>query len=857
LYDIHFVNTLSLNMRQFNYTANRLYTFITLLSIVSAATLTGRIISTDGTTPKQTVIMALDILTTQSYTTLSTGNTYTLNLPDNIMVQVTATPTNNIDVNGWTVPGYFPASVGTFQMDTGNTKADVTVDPSYTIILVSYDSQGHLLGSKDFTVFNWAVDHLSKAAIRGTKITVPSINNVDTLGISVPLNSLVSIMTESSISDSEKVITPSDNNGNGITSSVAGGQILMLNLDIARTAVSRVQSKNTDSSYAPLATSTISAMSDSLNSNMPNTSEVARITGTVTNNAIYTETALDITKAQRSQYRMSNVNIKVVDESGKAVDGIRMTMDNKAQDFRFGVKGGLYNINTTSAWKLLRDAGVNSATVDFWWSATEPTSGHLENSDVITSRIEELLSLGFKLRATGLFKPSTSVLPAYATGLSFEKFGQALKDHVTGVVGTYCKQFELIEVSTDLNILGQSLGFDDSQILSLQQVSLRAINSAAPGVRTSITASSSFIPQSQSWLVSQSSMMYTEQWIDAGLPVDDIGHSIYNGVDAEPQYTIGCLSSLLDTDINMGRNVRVSEFTVPSSVPAEKRNTYMQQFYTVAYSKKNIREITWASLLAATPQAIGLFDQNMKPTSLFNNMKDIINTLTSMGPIALNSNGYATISPTGGHYTVNVYKDGLQVGSQQVHLTEGSNNRMSVMYNSLDNTASVYLNPTSGVMPGVLPTPSPQPNPQLGATSSVNKGSLPPWAIFLIAFGTVIVVASVVGLLVMVVLKRNAETAEESTIDIETSVPVGNVLPASLEGVQLDDSSSQKSISPDTWTAGPLATMTLGEEEKVEESDDSGGNESTDSDSDDMQDVQLDEEDVKTSDSSDSEEEHL
>jgi len=845
-------------MRQFKHTANITYTFITLLSIVSAATLTGRILSTDGTTPKQTLVMALDILTTQNYTTLSTGNTYTLNLPDNIMVQVTATPTNNIDVNGWTVPGYFPASVGTFQMDTGNIKADVTVDPSHTIILVSYDSQGHLLGSKDFTVFNWAVDHVSKAAIRGSKIVVPSINNVDTLGISVPLNTVVSIMTETSISVDEKVITPSDNNGNGITSSVAGGEILMLNLDIARTAVARVQSKNADSSYAPLATSSITTMSDSLNSNMPNTSEVARITGTVTNNAIYAETALDITKAQRSQYRMSNVNIKVVDENGKAVDGIRMSMDNKGQDFRFGVKGGLYNMNTTSAWKLLKEAGVNSATVDFWWSATEPTSGHLENSATITSRIQELLSLGFKLRATGLFKPSTSVLPAYATGLTFEKFGQALKDHVTAVVGTYCKQFELIEVSTDLNILGQSLGFDDSQILSLQQVSLRAINSAAPGVRTSITASSSFIPQSQSWLVSQSSMMYTEQWIDAGLPVDDIGHSIYNGVDAEPQYTIGCLSSLLDTDITMGRNVRVSEFTVPSSVPLDKRNTYMQQFYTVAYSKKNVGEITWANLLATTPQSIGLFDQSLNPTPLFNNMKDIINTLTSMGPITLNSNGYATISPTGGDYTVNVYKDGVQVGTQDVHLTQGTNNRMSVIYNSLDNTASVYLNPTSGVMPGVLPTPSPQPNPELGATSSVKKGTLPPWGIFLIAFGTVVVVASVVGLLVMAVLKRNGETAEESTIDIETSVPVGNVLPASLEGVQLDETSSQKSISPDTWTAGPLATMTLGEEEKAEEeSDDSGGNESTDSDSDDMQDVQLDEEDVKTSDSSDSEEEHL
>jgi len=811
-----------------------------LFMSVNGAILSGHISTTDGTTPKETNVVALDVITRKNYTVSTTTSEYSLVLPDSALVQVSATGSNNVAVDSWTVPGYFPATATSVQLGNGNTTLDLSFEPCYTLVLLGYNSAGVLQRFEDFSVFSWAADS-NGVPIRGNRVEIHN-ENTSTLGLSIPLNQEVNIMTEFILPGEDTVILPLNNNGKGFEFSQAGGSTLDINKEIATTAYFRAQQKNTDSSYPSIATSSLYNISQQIDSLSGSMIEMAARTMNVTTSSLYAETALELSKAQRAQYRRSKVLIKAVDQYGNSVQGLDLTIDTKSQDFRFGVIGGHYSFNTTQAWSMLAEAGVNSATVDFWWSATEPTSGTLEDSDVISERIALLLSLGFKLRATGLFQPSAAILPSYAMGLNFTQFGQALKDHVTAVVSKYCKQFEVIEVSTDLNILAQSLGFDDAQIQSLQQVSLRAIRSAAPGVRTSISTANTFYPTESSWLVSKSSTEFAKEWMSSGLSVDQTGVSIYNGVDAEPQYSLGWLSGVLDDMNTLGRTLRVSQFTVPLSVSSSQREQFLQQFYTVAYSKSNIAEITWANLIAKDADSIGLFNTDMTPTSLFYALKDTIKKLQYTSPISMDTNGMGNTTPTGGMYTVNVWKDGKIIGNGDVQVSEGTNNRMVVLYNSADNTAAVSINPNGGAFPGLLPAPAPA---QVSSSPTGGRGaSLPPWGIFLISFGTVVMVTGLVAIIIFAVVKRMPKN--EDTTDIETSVPVGNVAPVSVDDVN---------ISPETWTEGPLATVALAEEEDDASIDDSS---SSSTDSDDMEDVKLDEEDVGTTPSeSESDEEHL
>jgi len=166
---------------------------------------------------------------------------------------------------------------------------------------------------------------------------------------------------------------------------------------------------------------------------------------------------------------------------------------------------------------------------------------------------------------------------------------------------------------------------------------------------------------------------------------------------------------------------------------------------------------------------------------------------------------------------------------------------MVVVYNSVENTALLSYNPYGGALPGVLPIPAPQ--GQVSSSLGSTAKTLQPWAIFLISFGTVVLVTAFVGIIIFAVVKR----MPKPEADIETSSsPVGNVAPVSVEDVK---------ISPETWTERPLATVSLAEEEEEEGSIDS----SSGTDTDDMEDVQLDEDEVHTTPSSSdsSDEEHL
>jgi len=844
-----------------------------ILAIANGAQISGRISTLNNRTPSQTTITALDVITGRNYTTTTTSDEYSIIVPDSVLVEVQAAGTDMNKVAEWVVPGYFPLRVGSFQLDKGNTVVDITLEPCYTLILTQYNSEGGYEPYSSFSIFNYVSDDTG-SPVRGVKDEIFS-NDQETLGILIPLDTNVRIMTDINIFGYDNnIVIPVDNNGKGyISSTNTYGEVVNLNYQVARTLLLRVNNKNDDTlNYPNIAAQSISNMNDIMSTltDMNDHVGIYNKTRSIISDCIYVENVLEVSRAQRTQdgYRKTGVSMKTTDQSGQPTKGISISFVPKQYVFNFGIYGGNYNYNVTDAYKLLLDAGINTVTVDFWWSSTESNSGQLNNYDIITQRIEYLLSLGLKLRATGLFQPSANIIPSYARGLNYNQFQTALRDHITSIVTKYCTRFDTIEVSTDLNILGRSIGFTDDQILSLQKMTIDIIINNAPGVKTSISTSNTYIPvdNENSWNIPiKGSFSFARDYVQSGVNVDDIGYSIYNGINAEPQYTLGLLSDILDKYQSINKPVRISKFTVPSSLSSDVRDQYISQFYKIAYSKKNVNEITWSNMISSTN---GLFNTDMTPTSLYYTLKSIISGIRYNPIVTVDDKGYTQTSLVGGRYNVNVYKDGNMIGQSDLIMNEGRSLKLSVVYDTISNKASVINdNGFSGIQPGALPpTPSPQ---EISSKNNINNkiNNIPPYGIFLIVFGTILFIAAISSMIIFILLKKNVKHGNKN-VDIETSVPVGNTLPREVTdnikdepSVKLDESNDSMDISPERWTEGPLATTTIeleeDEDEQKDDDEEEGEDESTDSDS--MEDVELDENDVRTTSSSenDSDEEHL
>jgi len=856
-----------------------IYIFIyIILALANGARISGRISTSNEKTPSQTTITALDVISGVTYTTRTTSDEYSMLLPDSSLVEIKAIGTDMVQIAEWTVPGYFPAKVGSFQIDNGNKTIDISFEPCYTLILTQYNSTGGYESYSTFSTFNYVSDN-NGSPLRGMKDTIYSnTDNYDTIGIHIPLNTNVIVMTDIAIFGYDNnIVIPVDNNGKGyISNADAYGEVINLNYQVARSLLLRVNNKNNDkNNYSNIASQSILNINNAISSivNMDDHIYIFNKTRDIVSECIYIEDILEISRANRIKdgYRNTNVSINTIDQYGKIVDGVSISFTPKQYSFNFGVYGGNYNYNTSNAWELLLDAGINTATVDFWWSSTESNTGHLDNYDIINDRIEYLLSIGLKLRATGLFQPSANIIPSYARGLNFTEFGKALKDHISYVVRTYCTKFDSIEILTDLNILGRSLGFTDSEILLLQKISVDTIILNAPGVKTSISSSNTYIPNdnNNSWNVPmKGSYSFTKDYISYGIQIDDIGYNIYNGINAEPQYTLGLLSDILDKyNDNIDKPIRVSKFTIPSSIVSRKnREEYINRFYNMAYSKKNVNEITWSNMISDTN---GLFDTNMKPTSLYYIVKDIIsscrNNINSIITMD-NMNEYRHNSLfVGGRYNMNVFKDGNNIGSSEIILNEGKNAKLSVVYDSINNKAVIINNNGyNGILPGALPpTPSPK---EIISKNNINNNinNIPPYGVFLIVFGTILFIASISSMIIFITLRRIRNMKNNNNnVDIETSIPVGNTLPRDITDsidiyVKLDDDNNNQddSISP---PEGPLATSMIELEEDVNVAEVNDEMNESSSDSDSMEDVELDEDDVRTTSSSDndSDEEHL
>jgi len=824
------------------------FLFITLLGAACAARLTGTITTTTSDTPTYTTIYAINTETGNGHQTRTATSSYNIDLHEDYSYSVFAVATGNFNVSGWNVDGYMPVHVGrvAFRGDETITK-DLQFEPAYTLVLISY-ANGAVRKSSEFSSYLWTTD-LSGATSRFYK-TLASRNAFTTVALAIPLSSQVSIISEVQLSSGQRTLVPANNGGEGFGSSTQGGVVVQLNYETARTAANAVKRKSqTTTSNRPSNIAPQAASIDTLSGPFASEQLRAAASDQVLAQSLAAETALELANAETliSLYRTSNVTVRGTDELGRNVPGLSIAVKQKTQNFKFGVYGGQKSASGTEAWKLLADSGVNAAVIDFWWSKTEAKKGFIEDDYVLNQKIDYLASLGMSLRATGFFQPDPDTLPEYVKGLSSSELGPILYNHVYTLVTRYCLNFDLIEVSTDLNHMASLLGYNSTEILALQQISLDAIQAAAPGIRTSVTVSNPFDPKFPS--SSLSVAQYHNKW--APQPIDQIGQVLYNKDSEQPIYSIGALSDLLDTVASCGRPIRISQVSAPfatSNQVAEKE--YLKQLYTIAFSKRTMKEVSWWDFMGNG----SLFNEDQSPAPSYWALRDFIQSRRTDIRLNVENGNVAYISPYGGTHQVTVFKDGVIIGESEISVDEGRMSNMAILYRS-DGSASVMVNQPNGPVLGVVPAPLPYSRP----TSDGNR--IPQWSVFVIIFGSVAVFSTIALLAAFLVLRR-----KRGAKDITVGSPVGSVLPGKSYEIDLEAGSSAQTAhpevtplddgvpdSPSPWSGQPLTNVVLDEiEAEMPESEDDS------EDSSELEDVELDEHDISTSTTdTEEEEEHL
>jgi len=823
---------------------------LSIIALASAAQLSGTITTADGKTVPTVAITFTDPAGQTFNVSSAYGDgTYTVTVPDHTTLSFTAASSARKIFSSWRIPLYLPVSRDSIEVATGDLTIDFQLESAYTLVLIDYNADGSLKTFPEFSNNVWTIDEFG-APSEGHRVKISDAEySTSTLGLIVPLSSsMISIMASTASPSVKGYAISADNSGKGYGSAEQGGVIVYLNKETALAAMTRVNEKNSRANYPPVATTTVEQNQNRAFTFQMSNPDVVELSHDIIDDNTAAEDALEAARAEKYTgiFRNNNVTVRVSDQSGNVPEGVTLTLDMSSRDYNFGVYASPFNYNETTAWTMLREIGINTATVDFWWS-TISTASTLEDESVLKEKIEKLLSMGFKLRATGLFQPTSSELPLYAKSGNVDEFAEALRSHVTSLVSTYCQKFDMIEVSTDLNALGSRLGFNASEIVHLQRVSLDAIQKAAPGVRTSISTSNEYAPTEDSWNVPLAYYKFSRQWISAGLSVDQIGQEIYHGVSS-PAHTVGDLSDLLDAVSTLGRPVRVSRFNVPSSV--EDKGKYLEKFYAVAFAKKNVKEITWGDIVS-DGATVGLFDTDMSPTPLFYSLKNTIERLTSASPIYIGVDGQATTSRVAGDYILSAKKDGETLSFIRMRLDEGRKSRVSVIYNESEKSATFQMDSlASPVVNNPAPAPAPAPMGDGSQNRPDSSTSLAGWAIFLIAFSTIVFAASAVALVVFAVIKRRRNNAPSTT---SLDLAAGDRPDTST--VTLEDSPKNQEIIPEKWTEGPLCIevpLDASEHEDDENHTDTDMTSSEESE----EDVPLDEEEGMTS-SGSSDEEHL
>jgi len=521
-----------------------------------------------------------------------------------------------------------------------------------------------------------------------------------------------------------RVILRADNGGKGFALTSQGEMVsINLNYELARTEcrlLSESYQKYLDEGYVfpkDLPSSIQSALKFLLKADsMVDDAQKAHFSDLCLNRTLWAAESLELEKAVQDieKYRKGNSALRIIDENGKPMPYVDVAISQTTHDFLFGVliEGSI----RAAYYNCLKEVGINYEGIQFYWIGIEPSLGlyNLEAEQPI-SEVERVAKMGIHLGGEGLIilEPGAMSWDTGLVNLSFEELRDKIYEHVYKVVSSCSDYIDYWIVIHGPNVEKNSLGFTREQMIELIKSGVRAIRRADPTSQIlvkfdhpcgfadafSYRAGDEYTLDSYTFISHLNEYGIDHNGIAMGLTygslyewsyATDIGFgSAYTPL---PFRDLASISRILDWYGTLSEPIHINEFHAPGNFTSnlgywhtrswneDLQAEWVEKFYTIAFSKPLIKEITyWCAIDQELWKADrGLLDVRYSARESFYALKRLITEdWTTRLHMKTDANGQLEFRGFAGDYNITVSTKDFTVNFT-IHLDEQTSNTHTI-----------------------------------------------------------------------------------------------------------------------------------------------------------------------------------
>ena len=687
----------------------------------------GGVFDADGTPPVTAVII---LLSTEDYdiavdpVMTDEFGQYKLELPGRQNYLQIVIPLSGETFEGYNLHGY-TSQLSLISARSDDVIRNFTLIPCHDFILESFNTEGALILNDDWIGLRFVDDTAGNATedlfIGNDKGEgTPSIP-----GVCIPLGQTRRFFVQRTIPNFGNIMLMADNDGEGYTAGATGGSVLNLEYELARTQITRL--RNNLDAYQTAGYKIPPSFDDELveaesllsQADSKTGAQQSALSDQATSKALWTLENLELVRAGQDipRYRTGDLTLTVRDAAGTPLAGATIAYTQTSHDFLFGIFGTLENAGV-DGYELMQQAGINFLTSGFYLNETEPEQNQI-SWDYIDHQIGvlDLAEMGFNLKAHALLALWDFATPDYLIEMSFDEVNKEVYEHISELVDRYRDQIEIWNVINEAHGRSAALDFSREEITTLTQTGIRAIREHDPDARIIINNAFDWYGESRQMTLMTTGQVddftlsvpaYLDQLTKDEVDYDIIGQQLYNGgyVSIFSDWGLGDpmgvntwdlshLSEFLDQLGEYGKPVHITEQSVPSTWDPdwaeygagwrhnhwdeEMQAEYLQDFYTLAFSKERVEAITWWSINDSNSfiNTGGLLDEDNNPKQAYFALRDLIADWTTTGKSVTDPAGQISILGYGGEYDLTV-THGDRSWSGTVHIWEQQSNEFNV-----------------------------------------------------------------------------------------------------------------------------------------------------------------------------------
>jgi len=585
-------------------------------------------------------------------------------------------------------------------------QVDFNLKAGANIIMNAYDEQGNLLRNKEFRetpfckIFATDLNNIPEYSYFGAVHDDQS--NWD-WNLAIPAFIVLpetpyKIHAQFEVPEFGKLMLSADNEGKGYSVSEQGEKIILnLNYELAKSklAVLKKDGGSMVSKDIKASAKHLKTAARYLSQTPPNMKNAVRELNLSLKHSLWAHEQLQLARAEAEieKYRKGDIQIKVVDAEGNPLDGATIDFAQTSHGFLFGAnpmgENGSYD---TEVADLMKDAGVNHSYITARRGIIEPELGIFEWENIDSyQEIDEQLAQGFVLMGalSMWFTSNCDFVPEYLETMDFEELKETIYNHIYNLASRYTGKIDTWEINEMNLACANVLDLNYEQKIEICHVFARAAKEANPQAK--ILNGSCALPYEFA-----DSIPFPEL-LKSDMPADIIGLEFYySGTNTDGYHNLGLdlgsVSDLLDQYSTFGKPIYIKELSAPSAQTSgsswwhqpwdeETQAEYLENFYTIAFSKPSVQAISWGWGISDADAWItngGLLDSNLNPKPAYFALKNLIDSWTTTGTGVADGNGEYNFGGFAGDYNVTIRTPAGHSFKTTIHVTEQETNQFTI-----------------------------------------------------------------------------------------------------------------------------------------------------------------------------------